>query len=211
MLKVNCTDIALQVRGVCRQRGGWRGDGAYSGEHGRDHQVALQRFGVPGRRLLQGKDKDSYRVRRGPPTLIYFLPVFPIFLIFFLRFFFRFFTLFFNLFSLSFYSIFFFPYEMFSPKRFCLIDVVQGELISGGCEKIWGRGGTHKLFVEQPGPTPWQKSYIRLSFKVVADHLVTSSGIRYKAFQKLPQIYTANHATFPIQMYAITVQICGNF
>ena len=79
MLKVNCTDIALQVRGVCRQRGGGRGDGAYSGEHGRDHQVALQRFGVPGRRLLQGKDKDSYRVRRGPPTLIYFLPVFPIF------------------------------------------------------------------------------------------------------------------------------------
>ena len=27
----------------------------------------------------------------------------------------------------------------------------------------------------------------------------------YRAFHKLPQIYTANHATFPIQMYAITV------
>ena len=33
----------------------------------------------------------------------------------------------------------------------------------------------------------------------------------YRAFHKLPQIYTANHATFPIQMYAITVWICGNF
>ena len=29
--------------------------------------------------------------------------------------------------------------------------------------------------------------------------------------QKLPQIYTANHATFPIQIRKITVQICGNF
>ena len=28
---------------------------------------------------------------------------------------------------------------------------------------------------------------------------------------KLPQIYTANHATFPIQIRKITVQICGNF
>ena len=29
--------------------------------------------------------------------------------------------------------------------------------------------------------------------------------------QKLPQIYTANHATFPILIRKITVQICGNF
>jgi len=29
----------------------------------------------------------------------------------------------------------------------------------------------------------------------------------YRAFHKLPPIYTANHATFPIQMYAITVQL----
>ena len=27
----------------------------------------------------------------------------------------------------------------------------------------------------------------------------------YRAFHKLPQIYTTNHATFLIQMYAITV------
>ena len=29
--------------------------------------------------------------------------------------------------------------------------------------------------------------------------------------QKLPQIYTENHATFRIQIRKITVQICGNF
>ena len=29
--------------------------------------------------------------------------------------------------------------------------------------------------------------------------------------QKLPQIYTANHATFPIRIRKLTVQICGNF
>ena len=29
--------------------------------------------------------------------------------------------------------------------------------------------------------------------------------------QKLPQIYTANHANFPIKLRTITVQICGNF
>ena len=33
--------------------------------------------------------------------------------------------------------------------------------------------------------------------------------IPYWVTQKLPQIYTANHATFPIR--EITVQICGNF
>ena len=34
---------------------------------------------------------------------------------------------------------------------------------------------------------------------------------RYWVTQKLPQIYTANHATFPIQIRKTTVQICGNF
>ena len=29
--------------------------------------------------------------------------------------------------------------------------------------------------------------------------------------QKLPRIYTANHATFPIRIRKITLQICGNF
>ena len=33
----------------------------------------------------------------------------------------------------------------------------------------------------------------------------------YWVAQKLPQIYTANHATFPIRVRKITVQICGNF
>ena len=34
---------------------------------------------------------------------------------------------------------------------------------------------------------------------------------RYRAFRILPQICTANHTIVSIQMYAITVQICGNF
>ena len=33
----------------------------------------------------------------------------------------------------------------------------------------------------------------------------------YWVTQKLPQIYTANHATFPVEMRKITVQIGGNF
>ena len=33
----------------------------------------------------------------------------------------------------------------------------------------------------------------------------------YWVTQKLPQIYTKNHATFPIQKRKITVQICSNF
>ena len=33
----------------------------------------------------------------------------------------------------------------------------------------------------------------------------------YWVTQKLLQIYTANHATFPIRIRKITVQICGNF
>ena len=33
----------------------------------------------------------------------------------------------------------------------------------------------------------------------------------YGARHILAQIFTANHVTIPIQMYAITVHICGNF
>ena len=33
----------------------------------------------------------------------------------------------------------------------------------------------------------------------------------YWVTQKLPQIHTANHPTFPIRIRKITVQICGNF
>ena len=32
----------------------------------------------------------------------------------------------------------------------------------------------------------------------------------YRQFHKLPQTYTANHATFPIQMYTFTVCISCN-
>ena len=34
---------------------------------------------------------------------------------------------------------------------------------------------------------------------------------KYWVTQKLPQIYTANHATFQILIRKITVQICGKF
>ena len=34
---------------------------------------------------------------------------------------------------------------------------------------------------------------------------------QYVVTKKLPQIYTANHETFPIQIREITVQICGIF
>ena len=33
----------------------------------------------------------------------------------------------------------------------------------------------------------------------------------HAAYTELPQIYTAGHATFPIRIRKITVQICGNF
>ena len=33
----------------------------------------------------------------------------------------------------------------------------------------------------------------------------------YWVTQKLPQIYTANHATIPKRIREITAQICGNF
>ena len=38
-----------------------------------------------------------------------------------------------------------------------------------------------------------------------------SVGLVLWVTQKLPQIYTANHATFPIRIRKMTVQICGNF
>ena len=34
--------------------------------------------------------------------------------------------------------------------------------------------------------------------------------VNYWVTQKLPQIYTENHATFPIRIRKITVQICGH-
>ena len=33
----------------------------------------------------------------------------------------------------------------------------------------------------------------------------------YWVIQKLPQIYTANNAIFPIRIRKLTVKICGNF
>ena len=36
------------------------------------------------------------------------------------------------------------------------------------------------------------------------------TSVPYWVIQKLPQMYTSNHATFPIRIRKITVQICGN-
>ena len=49
-------------------------------------------------------------------------------------------------------------------------------------------------------------TYLVLYVQEVVTHL-----IYYWVTQKLLQIYTANHLTFPIQIRKITVQICGNF
>ena len=40
---------------------------------------------------------------------------------------------------------------------------------------------------------------------------IVNSFRSYWVIQKLPQIYTANPATFPIQIRKITVHICGYF
>ena len=41
--------------------------------------------------------------------------------------------------------------------------------------------------------------------------LVTFQYYKYWVTQKLPQIYSVNHATVPIKIRKIIVQICGNF
>ena len=51
----------------------------------------------------------------------------------------------------------------------------------------------------------WKKHY---TFGLIRGFL---SAKCYWVTQKLPKIYTANHATFPIRIRKITVQICGNF
>ena len=38
-----------------------------------------------------------------------------------------------------------------------------------------------------------------------------SPTVIYWVTQKFPQIFNANHATFPIHIRKITVQLCGNF
>ena len=52
---------------------------------------------------------------------------------------------------------------------------------------------------------------IQFTLTVLIANAHPSQMHTYRAFHKLTQIYTANHTTFPIRMYAITVQICGNF
>ena len=56
----------------------------------------------------------------------------------------------------------------------------------------------------------YQGSYAVSLFSqsMLLSHLIVTY---YWVTQKLPQIYTANHATFAIRIRKITVQICGNF
>ena len=58
----------------------------------------------------------------------------------------------------------------------------------------------------------WREISVCVNF-LYANHRVRLMPwfIYYWVTQKLPQIYTANHATFPIQIHKIAVQICSNF
>ena len=61
----------------------------------------------------------------------------------------------------------------------------------------------------------WPILYGKLLYKIVHYFLdrqyVEWYNIIYWAFHILPQIYTENHATVPIQIDEVTVQVCGNF
>ena len=56
-----------------------------------------------------------------------------------------------------------------------------------------------------------QKLYLLRNVLQDGNGVIVAAEIRYWVTQKLPQIYTANYATFPIRIRKITVQICGNF
>ena len=65
----------------------------------------------------------------------------------------------------------------------------------------------NKLFrISKKCRTKYTKKYEVLAILLYILRLNT-----YWLVHKLPQIYTANQATFPIQMRKISVQICGNF
>ena len=59
-----------------------------------------------------------------------------------------------------------------------------------------------------------ENSMVAHDLAVSLEHKVTvfiTMITKYWETQKLPQIYTANHATFPIRIRKITVPICSNF
>ena len=57
--------------------------------------------------------------------------------------------------------------------------------------------------------------YCRFPGRIRSDSTAHMPGVpdiaTYWVTQKLPEIYAANHATFPIRIRKITVPICGNF
>ena len=89
------------------------------------------------------------------------------------------------------------------------------------CKKLFRFGIEAKMLSVSDGQTQWiTKTYDKCGFyrNTLPDPRLEKnpnptkmiwfgnllSGT-YRAFHKLTQIFTANHATFPIQMYAITV------
>ena len=67
------------------------------------------------------------------------------------------------------------------------------------------------LFELYDSPLNWIILYVYTIVLHMVNICVSITDGSYRELHKLPQIYIANHATFRIQMYAITVQICGNF
>ena len=74
----------------------------------------------------------------------------------------------------------------------------NGSANSNAQVKLWPANHSGAMM----GPLLTDRKYIRSNF---------SQNIAYWVTQKLPQIYTANHATFQIRIRKIKVQICGNF
>ena len=95
-------------------------------------------------------------------------------------------------------------------------------LISSDCSSSFPRLLIFPVPYNFPNHFPLSFCFILLFFPLMK-HFISHSRwlslkfsippvpVKYCATQKLPQIFTANHGTFPIQIRKITVQICGNF
>ena len=59
--------------------------------------------------------------------------------------------------------------------------------------------------------SPWRRGGLLFPSRIYSGLEVSELHESYWVTQKLPQIYTANHATFPMRKRKVTVQICGNF
>ena len=102
------------------------------------------------------------------------------------------------------------------PKFSCFVHAKFGQRWSRGSGVIWrtNRHDNTQTFFIRIGkivqPSSLSHTFSLFSSSVSAI-LILPNLNAYWVTQQLPQIYTANHATFPIQICKITVQICGNF